>query len=142
MNIRKGTLIAAFMLLTCTAASEPYSYEVGVNYMQTETDVVDKDSTGITGTWFWQGVGSTDFPLAEAAFVGRVSGVSIGYEERNVDLTPVFTTLRFSGMPMLNLPDITVDNVSTLPVAGGINIVGNAFPIQPAFLGFPARRLT
>ncbi len=83
-----------------TAHADSYKYELDLAYdadrasLESNFDTpfldlsvsseTDNDELGLTGTWYFDDVRTSTGPLSRAAFIGRASGLSLGYS-RGVD---------------------------------------------------------
>lgn len=86
----KRTLIAMSLLALGMGAAQAQDYqlEAGVGYTKIEADNdVSGSSLGAGLTYNLAMVSTSGLPLAEAAFLGRVSNLSIGYEKAEIDDT-------------------------------------------------------
>lgn len=79
--LRKILSVACVATLPAVAAAQDYQVEVNAGYVSdTEYDI---DAVALGGTYHWQQVSTAGNPLAEAAFLERVGGISVNY--LNVD---------------------------------------------------------
>ncbi len=135
--MKKG--IFAFLLLAVChfSSAKPYSYEVSLDYQQTETDFSETDTTAVRGTYYWKPVTANDVPLSEAAFVARASSVSLGFENRNADVQTSFIEgplINFNPPDLSMLPADSIANVFSPDAIAGVSLTSpvNAIAVDPA----------
>ncbi|UTA48912.1 putative porin [Simiduia sp. 21SJ11W-1] len=81
--IRNFLSVACFAALPAVAGAQDYQLEVEAGYVtDTESDI---DAINVGGTFHWRQVSTAGSPLAEAAFLDRVGGVSVDYLRIDTD---------------------------------------------------------
>lgn len=73
------------LALGIAGSASAYQFEIGADYSQGDVEDVDFDTVGVTGTYYFGDVPTGNGPLAEAAFLGRASGFSLGYSASDID---------------------------------------------------------
>jgi hypothetical protein len=86
----KKTLIAAGLgLALSSAAQAEYQFELGANTHTGDIEVgtvdADRESFGLTGTYYLNSVNTDKGPLAEAAFLDRASSIQIDLSTGEID---------------------------------------------------------
>lgn len=121
--MNKTTLVLALMTLSASAAYADYQFEVGAEigsqFVEQDYDVelerdleenITTEHVAVEATMFLSPVTTTGGPLAEAAFVGKASGISIGFVRDDIETEN-------------NLNDIEYDEDSDLNALSGRFVV-------------------
>lgn len=121
MKIKALLLTLTTLLLASTnVLAAGYNAEIGLDY--TTQDNPDIDTWIATGTWHFRTVETDNVPLAEAAFMGRNSSLSVGHFDFDNDIDGNGAILEVLGPRNNNLYaslgyfDVAGDDVTALEV--------------------------
>lgn len=78
-SVRKISLAVALAAAPFLATAQDYQFEVKASYANIEEESTDSDVTTLAGTFYWNQVSTAGHPLAEAAFLERQGGLTVGY---------------------------------------------------------------
>lgn len=80
-SLRKISAAVALIAAPVLATAQDYQFEVAAQYLNAEVESFDYDVTAVEGTYYWQQVATAGHPLAEAAFLERQGGLTVGYAD-------------------------------------------------------------
>lgn len=81
LSLRKISAAIALIAAPVLATAQDYQLEVSAQYLNLEVESYDFDAIAVEGTYYWQKVTSAGHPFAEAAFLARQGGLTVGYAD-------------------------------------------------------------
>ena len=71
-------------------SGEAYQFEVGLDYGEIDGDLVDGQSVGVSGTYYFTPVATTSGPYAELGFLSQQSSLTLRAVREDTEITPTF----------------------------------------------------
>jgi len=73
------------ILLSHITLADSYQYQININYGEVDSDFKEQESAGIAGTHYFSPIDDSKGPLIEAAFINRVSRISLSYNDNDTE---------------------------------------------------------